>query len=675
MAAILTPDAPVPADTIVVHAARLPPSPADLAFSVIRLPPAILADSRRLDEAIATEPGASLFRRTSSLGANPTTQGISLRGIAGSGASRALVSLDGVPQNDPFGGWVIWTSLPPEDLSGVVLVRGAGAGPYGAGALTGVVALEEATPATGTWSIDGDVGALGRARGAATAALAAGPGTLFLAGAVEHSDGWVPVRAGRGAADTRLTLDDREASARFQTDVGAAVAAVRLSAYQEDRGAGLAGAGSRARGAAASLTVAQGPTTSALGWRAQVWSQVSDLRNISVSVAPDRSSTSLANDQYRTPAIGYGANLAVRRVTPDDTFELGFDVRGASGESDERFKPVAGVLTFDRRAGGRTATGGRYGEATHQSGPWLLVAGVRLDGWDAFDGHRLERRLATDAVTLDLHPPARGGLLPSGRLAARLELNSDSFLRAAAYSGFRAPTLNELYRPFRVGNDVTEANAALVPERLYGAEFGAGGAARGVSWSATAFYNRLADAVTNVTLASGPFTDPVEGFIPAGGTLLQRRNIGAVDAVGLEAQAHADLSAAFTAGAAIDWTYARVDGGAAAPALNGLRPAETPRASASADLTWRPASRLQITGALRYESARFDDDQNLRRLAPAASFDARIAWRLTPRDEVFIAADNLFSAAVATGQTANGVTSFGPPRVLRVGFSLSNRSE
>ena len=44
--------------------------------------------------------------------AQPTTQGVSLRGIGPSGQSRTLVLLDGVPFNDPFGGWVYWTRVP-----------------------------------------------------------------------------------------------------------------------------------------------------------------------------------------------------------------------------------------------------------------------------------------------------------------------------------------------------------------------------------------------------------------------------------------------------------------------------------------------------------------------------------------------------------------------------------
>jgi hypothetical protein len=98
------PDTPASVAPVVVQTAQLPPSPGDAAFSIVSVDPPILKVSDRLDEALETVPVFSLYRRISSLGANPTTQGVSLRDIAGSAASRALVTLDGVPQNDPFGG-------------------------------------------------------------------------------------------------------------------------------------------------------------------------------------------------------------------------------------------------------------------------------------------------------------------------------------------------------------------------------------------------------------------------------------------------------------------------------------------------------------------------------------------------------------------------------------------
>ncbi|WP_312128137.1 TonB-dependent receptor plug domain-containing protein [Brevundimonas sp.] len=91
---------------VVVTAARLPAAASEAAFSVVRLKQGDIEASARVDEALRSVPAVSLFRRTTSLSANPTTQGLSLRAIAPSGAGRTLVTLDGVPLNDPFGGWV-----------------------------------------------------------------------------------------------------------------------------------------------------------------------------------------------------------------------------------------------------------------------------------------------------------------------------------------------------------------------------------------------------------------------------------------------------------------------------------------------------------------------------------------------------------------------------------------
>src|SRR4051812_39925030 len=158
---------PAAAEAVVVYAPRLAPLAGEAAFDAIELPQAVLRFNPRLDEALTATPGVSLFRRTSSGAANPTTQGISLRAIAPSGAGRALVTLDGAPQNDPFGGWVIWSALPPEGLAGATIVRGAGAGPYGAGALTGVVALQERGAGEGVQALDVSVGERSSYRAAA----------------------------------------------------------------------------------------------------------------------------------------------------------------------------------------------------------------------------------------------------------------------------------------------------------------------------------------------------------------------------------------------------------------------------------------------------------------------------------------------------------------------------
>jgi vitamin B12 transporter len=665
-------DAPPPVAAVVVTATRLPDPVGDAAFSIVRIGEAALRATPRLDEALESVPGVSLFRRNSSLSANPTVQGISLRSIAGSGAGRALVTLDGVPQRDPFGGWVVWSALPDQTIGAVSIVRGAGSGPYGAGALTGVIDLTSRELAPGQAAGEASVGSLGDRQGQGLVALRLGPGVLSLAAAGESEDGYIPVRDGRGAADTRLDLHAYSGSARWVATIGADVLAIRASGYNEDRGSGLLGAVSRADGAQVSATVTHAAAGAAPAYQLRAWVDHSNLLNTSVSVAPGRATTTLADDQYATPATGYGIGGLLRWNVGHGAVELGADARGAVGESRELFKFVAGHPTRRRFSGGETITGGVYLEGSQSFGPWLITGGARLDGWGDLAAHRLEFDTVSGAATVVQRPPDRGGVLPTARFAVRRDLGDDLYVRAATYAGFRPATLNELNRPFRVGSDVTEANPALKPERLYGAEIGVGGNGGGVAWSATGFYNRLDDAVINATVRYGPFVDPVEGLIPAGGTLFQRTNVDHIDAWGLEASARRDWSRIGVRLAA-DYTYARVDGGAAAPALTGLRPAETPRLSVTAGASWRPFDRLTLLAQARYDGARYDDDLNTRRLAPGATADLRADVAVSPTVSVFAAVENLFDAAIQTGRTSTDTVSYGPPRLIRVGVTLRPR--
>jgi outer membrane receptor protein involved in Fe transport len=665
-------DSPPAVETVVVRAPRLPPSPADAAFSIDTIPPEVLKTAPRLDDALEQEPGFALFRRLSSLGANPTTQGVSLRNIAGSAASRALVTLDGAPQNDPFGGWVIFTALPPEDIGSATIVKGAGSGPYGAGALTGVVSLETIVARAGDWVIDGEGGSRDWGRAAGEGTFTTGPVLVTLATAVETSNGWIPVRQGRGASDTSLTLRDWTGSGRFQWDMGPAVSEFRFAAYEEDRGGGNVGAGSRARGLEAALSAADPPQGDDLGWRAQIWALASDLANRSVSISANRQTDTPADNEFATPALGLGANLEGRRIWSDTSLDFGFDARVDGGEDREDYAYVNGSLTKLRRAGGEIVLAGIYAEATHTTGQVLLSAGGRLDDWRSLDGHDIESPATDPAEATQTRSPERNGAVPTGRIGALWNLDPNVSLRLAAYAGFRPPTLNELFRSYHVGNNVTKANGALVPERLYGVEGGAQGRQGPISWSVTGFYNRLVDPVTNVTLREGPYADPVAGFVPAGGVLLQRENVGAIDAYGLEGEAHLRLGARVDASVGLELTHARVDGGAAAPLLTGLRPAETPEASATGALDWRATSRVTFTAEVRYEGRRYEDDQNQLPLKAVAVAGVRMDYRVTQALSLFVAADNLFNAAVEQNETTGGVYSYGPPRTVSAGFRIAS---
>jgi outer membrane receptor protein involved in Fe transport len=670
---IQVPPAPLP--EVIITAARLPPAAGEAAFSVVRLGDETLGRALRLDEALATVPAVSLFRRTSSLSANPTTQGISLRAIAPSGAGRTLVTLDGVPLNDPFGGWVIWSRVPPESLDGLDIIRGAGAGPYGAGALTGIIALRERGGSGGV--LVAGLSSRGGERVAASASADLGPVRLIASGLYDVSDGYIPVRSSQaGAADTPLDLDARSAALRADVPFGDVALSVRASTWEEDRGSGLAGARANASGSSLSATLARQPGTDRPGWRLQAWQTRSNLTNGSVAVAADRSTTTAANDQFHTPATGRGLNAALRRTGQSFAggqleWELGLDARLAEGETNERSRNLGAGFTRSRTAGGETTVAGAYGEGAWRGGDWLLAGGLRLDHWTNAKGHRLERDLTTGLPTLDETDPDRSGTVTSARLAARRDLGRGFAARAAAYSSFRPATLNELYRPFRVGNDLTEANAALIPERLTGIEAGLSRTSDDGVWTVTLFRNVIDQAVVNVTIGTGPATFPRAGFVPDGGVLRQRQNAGTVTATGLELTGERQVSRQLGLKTALSATDARLDGGDQAPQLTGLRPAQAPIWSAAIGLDWRASSRLTLTGTVRYESRRFDDDLNSRTLAPATTLDLRADWILAPGTTLWLTADNLFDADVEVSQTATGITGFGPPRSLGLGLRLT----
>lgn len=656
------------AQEIVIVAPRLPEAPGEAAYSSYEIDAATIANAVRLDEALRVAPGVSLFRRTDSGVANPTTQGLSVRGIAPSGAGRALVTLDGQPLNDPFGGWVIWGQLPTETIEGATVLRGAGAGPYGAGALTGAVQLRERRGRGASVLVEG--GELGHWRASGVGEAGEGAFALMLAASAETNDGWAPVRAGRGAADTELWSDSVAGVARVQWRGDGLVFAARVGGYSEERSAGLVGAESASEGSSLSLTLADpgGP----FAWRAQIWALESDLANSSVSVTADRSATTPANDQLATPATGWGGNAAVRWTGERSGVELGADVRAADGETQELFSFSGGAFTRSRVAGGRTLTAGAYVETWRELGPWLLSGGARFDVTRAEDGRRVERLLATGAPTLQFFPEDSETTAPTARFGVRRSLGA-MYLRGAAYAGFRPPTLNELHRPFRVGNDVTEANAALEPERLVGGDIGVGGEYARWSWDAGVFVNRLDDAIVNVTLGAGPGTFPPGVFVPAGGAYRQRQNAGRIDAIGVEAEARGDWSDALGWRVAASYADAEVNGGEAAPVLTGLRPAQSPEWSASAGVSWRVLEATTVSADLSYESARFEDDLNSRELSVATVLGLRVEQQLTPLVAIYAALDNALDAEVETAETADGVESFGPPRALRVGVRIASR--
>ena len=662
----LPPDPPQAA--IIVTGKALPEPKADRVYAVESIGRKQIeqSPSHELDQLLKDVPGVQLFRRSDARSGHPTSQGVTLRALGGNASSRALLVLDGVPQTDPFGGWVNWPAYDPSDLAGIRVVRGGGSVANGPGALAGTIELTSRADAGVSGEVDGgsrqSVDAHGRV------ALIAGSSVISLSGQAGRSDGFVPITEGtRGPADERAPYREWNGRGRWVAPIGALTELqANLSGFHDWRSRGTDFTVNRTNGTDASLRLV---SRGRWQWSALAYWQWRNLESSFANISPGRMVATRVSLQDSVPSHGLGGSFELRPPMPGAIeLRLGADGRRTSGETRELFTFVAGQPTRRRLAGGETWTSGAFAEATAVLSHVTLTGGARLDYWQVSDGHLFEKVIATDAVLRDDHDPQRHGWLPTARGGVIAPIGGGLSLRSAAYLGWRMPTLNELFRPFRAGLDATAANPDLDPEKLVGAEAGAEYVHDDIRLSLTGFVNRLKHAIANVSLGQGPGVFPGVGFVAAGGTYRQRQNVDAVKVRGLEASAEWTRGPwSVRAGASL--TRARMQANGAAAFLDGLRPAQTPKFAATLAAGWeRDGKGAQLV--LRRVGAQFEDDLNTRTLNGATTFDAYASWPLTRRLQLVARGENLANQLVMAAFNGDGSIERGTPRTLWIGLGL-----
>lgn len=302
----------------------------------------------------------------------------------------------------------------------------------------------------------------------------------------------------------------------------------------------------------------------------------------------------------------------------------------------------------------------------------MLVGGARLDYWKNYNATRLEFNRADNSVRRDDAYADRDGWVSNGRLGLSYEVQENTLLTFSAYSGFRLPTLNELFRPFRVGSDIVEANEALEPERLYGLEAGVAHQHEGLALSATYFRNWLNDGVGNVTLTTeAGFYGPLGVFVPGGGTLAQRRNIDQIIVDGIELHMAYAIDEALKLSLRYFWNNARISKSADLGALVGKRLIQTPAHQVAATATYTPDDKWRLDVTARFAASQFDDDQNSRRLPSYFALDGRVTYTMDENVQFFGALTNVTDDLVETGQRSNGLVSIAAPRRFLLGTKVS----
>ncbi len=619
---------------------------------------------RGIDELLAQDPAFSLYRRQNASFANPTSSGISLRQTGASAASRSLVLLDGVPQNDPFGGWVPWIRFDPSSLESARIVSAAESSVWGNLSAVGSVQLSSREIRHDEGSIRASVGTQGTYGGSVSYAKLSENGKLAASGHLFtlQSDGFfgLPPEQ-RGAVDEKLDLDAWGANLRFRYQPTESLSIEpSLSYFSESRGNGTAIAGNQTEAVDLSLRITSASAKSSTQFIG--YFQDRDFSARFSAVSDDRSTERLALDQFDVPGRGIGGAIVhERELGAASQLSFGTDFRYLTGETNES------VGTFRlRSAGGEQGFFGLFGRLSqHWDSGTQLEASGRLDYWKFSDGERLETSFDGLRLLRFDEFDDRSGWEPSAAIALTQALTSETELRLSAGTSFRAPTLNELYRPFRVRSDVTEANASLDPERFFTLE-------AGINWqpddqfelTTSVYHHWIKDAIANV-----PVTDPAEiarifDTLPAGGSGAQRQNVDQASVFGLQASAEWNPSAMWTLRLDALYNRTRFTDSRTQPLLDDQPFPQSPTWRLISTIEARPTDTLSLFAQAEFTSLAYDDLQSTRELPEFWNLRLGANWQLSEKFQLTLRVDNLLDTEITTGLASNGLRTIGQPRSI-----------
>jgi outer membrane receptor protein involved in Fe transport len=589
-------------------------------------------DSRQIEQSAAVVaddvlrqlPTFSLFRRTSSVAAHPTAQGVSLRGIGPSGVSRTLVLIDDVPFNDPFGGWVYWTRVPLGAVDRIEMVDGSTSSLYGNYAMGGVINIVTSRAARRTAELSAQYGNRGTPKFDFFGSDVWRNFGFAIEGGFFDTDGYPQVtEAERGPIDTNVTVEFRNFNTKVDYNPTNNISTFfRVGYFREERDNAkqviFPNNPTIPEANDTSWTAVSGgvrmilPDASSL--QARVFGDVETFRSNFLAV-PDlikRDQARVTLNQ-RVPTNGFGGMVQWSRALGTRNFlSVGTDWRWVDGDSEEdAMNATSTAVATHRISGGTQRSYGVFIQDVFTPNDRLsLTMSLRVDDWKNYDGHNLE----TSAVTGQPVPPGTGpGGVPIGnqpdlpdrsdtafspRGGAMYRISDKVSVWGSVSGGFRAPTLNELYRQFRVGALLVLANNQLGPENLVGGEAGVNlVATENVTVRGTWYINGIENPVSNVTI---------------GTNTQQRQNLGRTKVQGFQTDVEYRLGTRWRVAGAYLFNDAKVTENASNPELVGKYLPQVPQHRGSIQFAYTEPRFVNLALNLQMMGKQYDDDLNAR---------------------------------------------------------------
>lgn len=608
-------------------------------------------DTRQLNEAAALEldgklsqiPGFQLFRRSSSLVANPTTEGVSLRGLGSTAASRSLVDFDEVPLNDPYGGWIHWEELPELSIRSVETVRGGASDLYGSSAIGGVISILPVRPDKNTLRLSLSGGSQSMTDDSLLASARVGKWSGMVAGGAVATDGYTLVAPRlRGPVDQPSNVHAQNALVDVERQIsGGPRVFLRASGLNEIRHNG---------------TLVQYNSTRL--WRGiggadwdhldlRLYGSNEHFRQTFSSIAASRASETLTRFGL-DPADEMGAQVRWRQgLNPRALLIAGADIRDIrAADLEALFSGTGGILNTSAHQ----RQSGAFGEVLFTPRNWTVSAGGRVDHFSNFD----PRQFGATASTTPL--PSLSETVFDPRLGIVRRLQPWLAWSASAFRAYRAPTENELYRTGQVGQQTTKPNPSLRSERATGWETGFQSDLRrfGSSLRVSYFWNEVNRPITALTLSVKPTQ-----------VTLQRENLGQIQSRGISLDYAAQPARWILLTGGWQYSNATVTKFAQQPKLVGKWIPQVAHNMATVQVRMTEPRIGTLSIQERISGRQFDDDANSNLLHGFSNLDASANRSFGQRLTFFASGENLMNRAIEVGRTP--ILTLGNPRILRFG--------
>ena len=625
------------------------------------------------DEILRQIPGFSLLRAADSIAAAPTTSTVSLRGLGGNAASRTLVLLDGVPIHSPYSTEIFWARVPRHRVERIEVVRGGGANAWGNLSLGGVINIVTKKPGDRDLDFNGMAGYPGTVDLALSGNRKLGDWNLGANASGYTTDGYMNLSSGQqGPVDEAVRKDHGTVSGRADwTPSERTLVRFNAGAFREKRHGGSALDINETE----IRTLGIGLDHQAAGggwWRLKLFYEDSELQDASVSILGDNESESLRSFELR-PASVLGAGLVHSLPTVGGhDLSFGADYRWADVTLDEWSRYTGGTPAKLLTTDSRQDMGGVFvQDAWRIDARWQANASLRYD-YIINSASSFETDLEAGVINGAETYPANSESTLNGNLGARFRPADGVSLRAAAYTGFRAPTLRELYYAASTrGGVILVNNPGLEPERLLGLEAGADfELGRSALLRLTLFRNTVKDLVQNITRGeTGDQPGIVKpcGLMGANETCRELDNVGEMRATGLELESDVQLSPDWGFQLSYLFNDTEISKSPDNPQLVGNQVRQAARHSFTARL--RNSNRWFDTSLLaRYVGKRYEDDLNRLEVDDFLLFDLRFSHRVSESTELFLAIENLLDEAYEIKVENNGAIEIGRPRFVGLGL-------